>query len=419
MRKSIAFLCIAAAVGLGLAAFGHFGPTFAQQPQQAQPLPAITQHACNMNTRPGFAHCDAIVLMRNSKGITFNAKSSTPQGLNPVDLQSAYNLPSTSAGSGQTIAIVDAMDDPNAEADLGVYRQQFGLAPCTIANGCFKKVDQTGGTAYPQQDNGWAGEISLDVDMISAVCPNCHILLVEANTASDADLGVAVNEAVTLGANVVSNSYGSNGPEDPAETSSAQFYNHPGTIITASAGDGGFGVEAPAVFTSVVAVGGTNLKKDGSARGWSETAWGSAANANGGTGSGCSIAIAKPSWQKDTGCAKRTVADVSADAEPQSGVSMYDSLPGPIGPNGQPEWQPGWLVFGGTSASAPMIAGVYGLAGNARSLNAASSLYSNTDKLNDVTSGTNGTCNPSYLCTAGPGYDGPTGVGTPNGIGAF
>jgi len=396
MRKPIAFLCIAAVIGLGLAAFAQFGPTFAQSSQQSQQSTLVTRHMCDMATRPGVAHCDAIQLMRNSKGVVPQAAS--PSGLNPADLQAAYKL---SARTGQqTVAIVDAMDDPTAEADLGVYRQQFGLAACTTANGCFKKVDQNGGTTYPTADAGWAEEISLDVDMVSAACPNCHILLVEANSTSFNDLGASVNEAVTLGANVVSNSYG--GAEDPTETSSAAFYNHPGTIITASSGDGGFGVESPAVFNTVVAVGGTTLTKDSSARGWTETAWN-------GAGSGCSTVITKPTWQKDTGCANRTVADVSAVADPQSGVSVYDSFQG----------TGGWVVVGGTSVSSPFIAGVYGLAGNASTLNAASSLYSNAGQLNDVTSGTNGTCTPTYLCTAGPGYDGPTGLGTPNGVGAF
>jgi subtilase family serine protease len=352
---------------------------------------------CNVKV-VDLAHCKAIQIDTNANGVKPNASS--PSGFNPADLQSAYNLPSASAGSGQTVAIVDAYDDPNAESDLAVYRSQFGLPACTTANGCFKKVSQSGGTSYPSADAGWAEEISLDLDMVSAICPNCHILLVEAKSTSFTNLGKAVNTAVSLGANTVSNSYG--GSESSGETSYASYYNHPGHIITASSGDDGYGVEVPAAYNTLVAVGGTSLSKSSNSRGWSETAWNDA-------GSGCSAYISKPSWQTDSGCSKRTVADVSAVADPNTGVSVYDTY-GNVG---------GWLVFGGTSVSSPIIASVYALAGNASSVNAASSLYSNTGSLFDVTSGSNGSCGGSYLCTAGPGYDGPTGLGTPNGTGAF
>jgi subtilase family serine protease len=295
---------------------------------------------------------------------------------------------------------VDAYDDPNAESDLAVYRSQFGLSACTTANGCFKKVNQSGGTSYPSGNTGWAEEISLDLDMVSAVCPNCHILLVEGTSATFASLGTAVNEAVSLGATTVSNSYG--GSESSSESSYASYYNHSGVVITASSGDGGYGVEVPAAYNTVVAVGGTSLSKSSSTRGWAETAWS-------GAGSGCSAYISKPTWQTDTGCTRRTVADVSAVADPNTGVSVYDTY-GSVG---------GWLVFGGTSVSSPIIASVYALAGNASSVNAASSLYSNTGSLYDVTSGSNGSCGGSYLCTAGVGYDGPTGLGTPDGTAAF
>lgn len=343
------------------------------------------------------AHCNAIQIDASTSGVKPNASS--PSGYNPADLQSAYKLPSASAGSGQTVAIVDAYNDPNAESDLAVYRSKFGLPACTTANGCFKKVNQTGGTKYPSANSGWAEEISLDLDMVSAICPKCHILLVEANSPTFTNLGTAVNTAVRLGANTVSNSYG--GSESSGESSYASYYNHPGHIITASSGDSGYGAQVPAAYNTVVAVGGTSLSKSSNSRGWSETAWN-------GAGSGCSAYISKPSWQKDTGCSRRTVADVSAVADPNTGVSVYDSYQ--VG---------GWLVFGGTSVSSPIIASVYALAGNASSVNAASSLYSHTGSLFDVTSGSNGSCGGSYLCTAGTGYDGPTGLGTPNGTGAF
>ena len=364
-------------------------PAFAQRM-----LASISfRYACNA-VPVGFARCDAIQVVNSSPA------TAGPAGYNPSDLQSAYKLPSSTAGSGQTVAIVDAYDDPNAETDLAVYRSQFGLPACTTANGCFRKVDQSGGTSYPQANSGWAEEISLDLDMVSATCPRCHILLVEASAAANLDLAESVDTAVKLGANAVSNSYGSD--EAGNGLTYASYYNHPGVIITASAGDSGYGVQIPAVYSTVVSIGGTSLSRASNARGWSETAWS-------GAGSGCSATVPKPNWQKDSGCSKRTVSDVSAVSDPGTGVSVYDTY----------DQGTGWMIFGGTSVASPIIAGVYALAGNASNINAASSLYSHADQLNDITSGSNGNCDEGYLCTAGPGYDGPTGLGTPNGTGAF
>jgi subtilase family serine protease len=216
------------------------------------------------------------------------------------------------------------------------------------------------------------------------------------------DLGAAVNEAVSLGAGYVSNSYG--GSEDSSDsTYDSEYFNHPGTVITASAGDSGYGVEYPAASPDVTAVGGTSLNQDSStSRGWSESAWS-------GSGSGCSQYESKPSWQTDSGCSGRTVADVSAVADPNTGVAVYDSYQ-----------SSGWEVVGGTSASSPIIASVYADAGTPSSgSNPASFPYAHTGALNDVTSGSNGSCSTGYLCTAGSGYDGPTGLGTPNGTTAF
>ncbi|MFE5773907.1 putative Ig domain-containing protein [Streptomyces sp. NPDC056485] len=330
-----------------------------------------------------------------------------PSGYGPADLQSAYALPA-SAGAGATVAIIDAYDDPNAESDLAAYRSQYGLPACTTANGCFRKVDQNGGTAYPTADAGWAGEISLDVDMVSAVCPQCHILLVEANQPSMEDLGAAVNRAVTMGAKYVSNSYG--GDEDSTDPASdTSYFNHPGVAITVSSGDSGYGVEYPAASQYVTAVGGTSLSRaGGTSRGWSESVWGTGTGGDG-AGSGCSGFTTKPSWQTDGGCAKRTVADVSAVADPTTGLAVYDSYQAG-----------GWNVYGGTSASAPIIASVYALAGTPAAGSSPSSYpYARTASLNDVTSGANGSCSGSYLCSAKAGYDGPTGLGTPKGTAAF
>jgi hypothetical protein len=322
-----------------------------------------------------------------------------PAGYGPADLQSAYGVgaPAASAGGTQTVAIVDAYDDPNAEADLAVYRSQFGLPPCTTANGCFRKVDQRGGTAYPKANGGWAQEISLDLDMVSGICPNCQILLVETDSNAFADLVAGVDVAATLGATQISNSYG--GSEFSTETSFESHYDHPGVAVTVSSGDSGYGVEFPAASRYVTAVGGTSLQPDaGSARGWSETAWS-------GAGSGCSAYVTKPNWQMDSGCARRTVADVSAVADPNTGVAVYDSF--------AYQGHSGWMVFGGTSAAAPIVAGFDALLGAAAA--SPSHAYANSTSFNDVTSGSNGNCGGSYLCTGKVGYDGPTGIGTPQG----
>jgi subtilase family serine protease len=341
----------------------------------------------------GYARCLSLV---RGDGLPFGVTS--PSGYGPADLQAAYKLPSSTAGSGQTVAIVDAFDDPTAESDLAQYRSFYGLPPCTSASGCFRKVNENGGTLpIPPPNPDWDLEISLDLDMVSAVCPNCHILLVETTTNLDSDLYTGVDTAARLGANAISNSYG--GDESSTETADDVHFNHPGIAVTASSGDDGFGVSYPAASPFVTAVGGTSLTKaSGTARGWSESAWS-------GAGSGCSAFEGKPSWQTDSGCAKRTVADVSAVADPNTGVAVL------LG--GQ------WFTVGGTSASSPIIASVYALAGNASSVTYGSFPYSHTGGLFDVTSGSNGTCSPAYLCTGGAGYDGPTGLGTPNGTSAF
>jgi subtilase family serine protease len=330
--------------------------------------------------------------------------STTPSGYYPTDIQSAYGLATaiTNFTSGSpTVAVVDAYHDPNAATDLNTYRSYFTLPAC--GNGCFTQVNQTGGTTYPSASTSWSEEISLDLDMVSAACPGCHILLVEANSNSLGDLGAAVNYAAAH-ANVVSNSYGA--AEFSGETAYDSYYKHSGVVITASAGDGGYGVEYPAASPFVAAVGGTTLTASSSApRGWSETVWS-------GTGSGCSAYEANPGWQPATPyCTTRTVADTAADANPSTGVAVYDSY-----------GEPGWLVFGGTSVSSPIIASVYALAGNAAG-ETAGGLYGASLNLNRVTSGTNARRCSTYLCNAADslpsGYNGPTGNGTPNGTSGF
>jgi subtilase family serine protease len=358
---------------------------------QARP----SRHVCGP-AADGVARCNALVVT-DSKGTPL--ATSTPSGYGPADLKSAYKLPAT-GGAGQTIGIVDAYNDPNAESDLSVYRSQFGLGACTTANGCFRKVNQNGGTSYPRGSSGWAQEISLDLDMASAICQSCKILLVEASSNSFTNLGTAEDYAAAH-ANVISNSFGGGEFSSEATATYDGHFNHPGVAITASSGDSGYGVEFPAASQYVTAVGGTSLTHASSSRGWSETAWS-------GAGSGCSAFEPKPAWQKDAGCSRRTVADVSADADPNTGVSVYDTYR-----------TGGWLVFGGTSVASPIVASVYALAGNATSVSYGSFPYSHMESLFDVTSGSNGSCGGSYLCTAGLGYDGPTGLGTPNGTGGF
>ncbi|WP_028809462.1 putative Ig domain-containing protein [Streptomyces sp. 351MFTsu5.1] len=377
--------------------------TFHTTGKAGQKVP--TTHLC-ATAAPGEASCFAQRRTDIKQRLATALAAAAPSGLSPANLHSAYNLPST-GGSGLTVAVVDAYNDPNAESDLATYRSQYGLSACTKANGCFKQVSQTGSTtSLPTNDTGWAGEEALDIDMVSAVCPNCNITLVEANSANDTDLGIAENEAVSLGAKVVSNSWG--GDEASSQTSEdTSYFKHPGVAITVSAGDSAYGAEYPATSQYVTAVGGTALSTSSTSRGWTESVWKTSSTE--GTGSGCSAYDPKPSWQTDTGCSKRMEADVSAVADPATGVAVYDTYGGS-----------GWAVYGGTSASAPIIAGVYALAGTPGSSDyPAKYPYSHTGNLYDVTSGNNGSCSPSYFCTATTGYDGPTGWGTPNGTTAF
>lgn len=400
MYRMISAALLSAALALGMAA-----PTQAQQAGRVhQSNGTFHIEACAGPSAPGTARCHAHIVTDSggniladhgrggahmNAGVTRNA---TPSGYGPNDLRSAYGITGTGSAA-TTIAIVDAYGYTNAEADLGVYRSQYGLPACTTANGCFKKVNQSGVQgSYPRQNTGWAQETALDLDMASAMCPGCKILLVEANSTSFGDLAAAENTAASLGAHVISNSYG--GGESGSNTYESA-YNHAGVAITVSSGDSGYGVQFPASSPHVTAVGGTHLTTAANSRGWAETAWTSA-------GSGCSTVYAKPSWQTDTLCTKRMEADVSAVADPNTGVAVY----GPV-----TSTRSGWQVYGGTSVAAPLIGGIYGV--NAGSVNYGSNPYGSTSNLNDVTSGSNGSCGGTYFCTSGGGYDGPTGLGTP------
>lgn len=375
------------------------------QAAPATPPGTTPRPACG-KASPGHATCFALIRAATPARA---AAGALPAGYGPADLASAYNLAGAQAsgdGAGQTVAIVDAFDDPTAAADLAVYRATFGLAPCTTHNGCFRKVNQSGGKTLPPADNGWAAEISLDLQAVSAACPACNILLVEADNNSVAALARAENTAARLGADAISNSYGTT--EYTGMRKYEPDYAHPGVAITAATGDSGYGpAQFPANLTSVTAVGGTSLIRDDfNTRGWDEVAWS-------GSGSGCSAWISKPSWQHDKRCPGRMTADVSAVANPYTGLAVYDTTPNPYG------LPPGWLIIGGTSAPTPLIAGIYALAGNTGQVSDASGLYADRNQLNDIVGGSNGSCASTYICTAKQGYDGPTGLGTPDGIGAF
>jgi len=319
-------------------------------------------------------------------------------GIGPAEIQSAYKL-DVSKGSGAVIAIVDAYGYKNAEADLAKYRSQYGLKPCGTSDGCLTIVNQNGQKsplpADPPSSDDWTVEAALDLDAASAACPNCKLLYIQADGPNDG-LFIAQNTAAKLGATVISNSWG--GPEDGNEASyDQQYFNHPGVAIFVASGDAGWtgtSPDYPSTSQYVIAVGGTKLVKSSSnTRGWTEGAWTSG-------GSSCSKSIAKPSYQTNTACTKRATVDVAAVGDPSTGLAVYNSKNG------------GWLVIGGTSAACPVVASIYALTGHGA--DKAGDAYANSTKYFDITTGKNGSCG-NILCNAGAGWDGPTGVGSPNG----
>ena len=332
----------------------------------------------------GAAHCHALVVT-DAHGNPLAATS--PSGLSPATIKSVYSYTtSATAGAGQTIAIVDAYDDPNAESDLAVFNSQYGLPACTTANGCFTKVNQNGGTVYPRKDAGWALEISLDVQWAHAIAPGAKILLVEATSNSFANLLAAEDYAKTH-AQYVSNSWG--GSEFGGESSYDGHFLQAGVSFFVSAGDSGLPAEYPSASPNVISVGGTTLHFSGSTF-TSETGWS-------GGGGGCSAYEAATPAQSSfgeygqAGCGgKRATPDVSLDADPASGVSVYDSV--------RYQGQSGWFTVGGTSASSPMWAGRSAIAG---SVVDATAVYGPTITYRDITSGNNGAqCVLGYdLCT--------------------
>ena len=404
-----AVIAIVATLLLSLATIGAAGAT----PKSYPSTSARFEKVCGA-VGIGYARCLAETLVNPSTWEGSHAKPSpTPStiaGYYPSDLQSAYALTSASTNSGgsQTVAIVDAYNNPYLAANLQTYRTNFSLGSCTTSSGCLGIVNQSGGNKLPHNNSGWGTEESLDLDMVSAICPNCKILLVEASSNSLSNLATAAAYAAKH-AQVVSNSYG--GSEFSSETSFNSYYTSSNAVFVVSSGDSGYGVQFPAAAPNVVAAGGTTLTTSTDARGWTETAWS-------GAGSGCSAYESNPGWEPMASfcITNRNVADVSADADPNTGVAMYDTY-----------GQTGWIVVGGTSVASPIIASVYALNGNASTLGAAAatSLYSSSASLFRVTNGSNSTNCPAndYLCNAAdsisPGYNGPTGNGTPNGTTSF
>ena len=330
--------------------------------------------ACPGVPSEGNANCTLAVNLNVPPNPSANLAPTLIAGLHPADLQNAYALPAQSGGG--TVAVVDAYDDPFAEADLAVYRTAFGLPPCTSANGCFRKVNQRGASgSYPAANPAWSQEIALDLDMVSAACPRCSIVLVEADSALMDDLGASVDTAAALGARAISNSYYA--VEWSHETVEDAHYRHDGVAITASSGDRGY-PSYPAASRYVTAVGGTAL--NGSGGTWSESPWQY-------TGHGCSRYIAKPAWQAVAPCSRsRSAVDIALVADPQTGVSTFNAQAG------------GWYVAGGTSVGAPLAAAAYALSGRPAS---PSYSYANAAAFRPV---------------GGSGYQSVTGLGSPMGV---
>ncbi len=410
---------------------GALGALLAVMALAGAAAPALglsARHSCAAPL-PGHAACLALRVVPSSAAPQARTLAATPANertepwpgfLTPALLHAAYELPNeTAQSSGQTIAVVDAYDDPTAESDLAVYDKQFGLPACTSGNGCFRKVNENGQPSpLPKANGGWASEITIDVQMAHAICQSCKVLLVEASSEGFSDLGAGVNAAVNLGATEVSNSYG--GPEEGGDSTLASAdYDHPGTVVTASSGDCGYlgtsckGMpqlaEFPAAVPQVVAVGGTSLFEQGST--WTSETWSEG-------GSGCSGVFTAPLWQSAvanfsaTGCGTgRAVADISAIGDPETGVDTYDSTPE------RPGAETGWGVWGGTSVASPIVAAEFALAGGAHSVAyPAATLYEHAGQaanIDDVTSGANGSCSGRTICAASAGFDGPTGLGSP------
>jgi hypothetical protein len=366
--------------------------TFSSRPW-ASPVVATeageTTIDCNRSVPVGWAKCFAHVKTVVSQPLA----SVQPSGFGPAQFRSAYSLPSISPDP-ITIAVVVAYHDSRLSSDLKTYSASMGISPPPS----LIQLNQRGKPSTGSSNLGWSLEESMDVETVHGICPNCPLVVVEADSPSMANLLAAEDMAAAQGAKVISNSYG--GDETTDESRSDAQLQHRGVVEVFSSGDNGYGVSYPAASPGVVAVGGTSLRLTGSGRRSSETVWS-------GSGSGCSELEDKPVWQKDSACLRRTVVDVSADADPATGAAVYDSK----GYQGQK----GWFVLGGTSLSAPLIAGIYGLTGGGA---VPGDLYRHPSYFYDVSTGSTASCG-SYLCRGAKGYDGPSGLGAPSGLKAF
>jgi subtilase family serine protease len=349
---------------------------------------------CAARPRPGFAACQAIV-MATSEGTPLTTAQPGGRGYSPDDIQDAYQLAGLESG-GRTVAIVDAYGYSRLEEDLALYRSTYGLPPCTTDNGCLTIMDQRGGTDYPPNNGDWDLEQALDVDAVSATCPDCKILVVQADNANLRNLGIAVNRAARQkGVVAISNSYLGR------DRKALDYYDHPGIAVTVATGNDGYqGGAYPSDDPHVVAVSGTTLVRNAQTkRGWTERAWAR-------TGSGCAESNRMPKWQKDakTTCRKRAIGDVSAAADPgQGGLEIC--------------YHGRFQRVGGTSEATPIIAAVFALSGRTGGYPARFP-YRSPKHLYDITRGSNGRCGRP-ICEARKGWDGPTGVGTPQGVKGF
>jgi subtilase family serine protease len=375
---------------LMLAACNASGAAVPPAAPQAAPSSEKGVVAVCSGSRTGHAQCDALVRADAGPNIS---------GYTPAQLEQAYNITSElTNGAGQIVAVVTAYDNPYLASDLATYRSQFGLPTVHLT-----KFNQHGQqNNYPPASVGWGIASDIAVQMVAASCPRCTVYVVEADSTNWIDLEKAETEAVTLGATIVSNGFSGTG-------ANVADFDTPGITYVAQAGDSGYSITDPADFGSVVSVGGTTLTAaGGTPRGWTESVWIH-------SGGGCST-VAKPTWQADPGCAYRTANDVSADADSNPGVAVYDSYN-----------ESGWFIAGGTGVATAFVAGIFGLAGNAAAQDGGQTFWvpANQAYLNAVSTGNDGSCATPwpYLCTAGTGqyssYSGPGGWGSPNGIGAF
>jgi subtilase family serine protease len=415
LRGRVAASAAAVAVAVMTAALAaQAPPAQAARHESARPAPGM-RRACQWPPAPGTASCFALYQPQTSvnraiaRGLS--GKVARPQGLTPKQIESAYRLP-VSRQSHQTVAVSIAYNTPHLAYYLRVYRKYFGLPPCTVKSGCFRVVNQYGGRKkLPPSGrlSGWDLEVTLDVSMISVACPHCHILVVEANNANLGPLGMTDKTAARLGAQVISNSYGQ--PENTLAMTYAHYYRLKHHTVVVASGDSGFtSANFPANLATVTAVGGTVLSRSHDRRGWREAVWNNYAGAG---SSGCSAYVRRPSWQHRVQCPGRTIADVAAVAW---NVPIYNKAWG------------GWVTVGGTSVAAPLIAGIYGLAGNGATVT-TEDLYQHPRSFNHIGIGNNAwdfapmspkiRCGNDYLCVATRGYNAPTGLGTPDGIRAF